>query len=730
MATIDEIKQQAEAVKNATQVGENTATRVGGALAGLADIAKQQGVALGKKADKETMDVELGKKADKETVNTELGKKANTTDVDTKFTEEKKRVDAELAKKFDKESIVQESGDAEDKVMSQKAVSTKLSDLAAKNATKAEKTEVTAELEKKFDKESILQESGDAEDKVMSQKATTTAIADETTRAKAAEEAIVFDVSVYNNGLVFESLKAILSSSNLNTLIPTSVRHGGMTIRFIQSYKQSSDNKYVQARCMAQNFTTDVTQWQGVDTKPLKRSHNLVESGGVVEVIKDTLSKDIEEDGFYICDAKGNVLIRLDVLDTKGGVGESLANAIRSIIQEIGATGFDSLEAKEIGTNLSKIINSFKDVKEVEEEGFYICNGGGEAIAKYAEDKWEFLGLKTGGTIPRKGAENEKYARLSAGTYILGNFPKYLKMGRTVTLSADVEQFGTIEIGVINTTKRTIMIDATNVILATDGSSRKTEAHGLTISGQLRVTFVADMFEAKAIIDCNGEQYIFNHTSNSHAYANNLDCSAYGDVGMIVGGSTILNNVILSASSNYFGKDVWIFGDSYTSIESGSRWANQVLFNFGYRNFMICGLAGGSSAQLYADLEKCLHYGTPKEIIWLLGMNNGDLADAPNPSWLENLEKVENICKEKGIELVLGTIPCTNKSTNDNSFKNEVIKSRGHRYINFAKAVGAEIKGSSWYEGMKESDQGIHPSELGAKVLAAQILADCPELTK
>lgn len=42
MATIDEIKQQAEAVKNATQVGENTAERVGGALAGLADITEMQ----------------------------------------------------------------------------------------------------------------------------------------------------------------------------------------------------------------------------------------------------------------------------------------------------------------------------------------------------------------------------------------------------------------------------------------------------------------------------------------------------------------------------------------------------------------------------------------------------------------------------------------------------------------------------------------------------------------
>lgn len=92
MATIDEIKQQAAAVKNATQVGENTAERVGGALAGLADIAKQQDTELGKKANKADMDVELGKKA-------------NTADVDTKFTEEKKRVDAELGKKANAEDV-------------------------------------------------------------------------------------------------------------------------------------------------------------------------------------------------------------------------------------------------------------------------------------------------------------------------------------------------------------------------------------------------------------------------------------------------------------------------------------------------------------------------------------------------------------------------------------------------------------------------------------------------
>jgi hypothetical protein len=35
---------------------------------------------------------------------------------------------------------------------------------------------------------------------------------------------------------------------------------------------------------MAQNFTTDTTQWQGVDDEPTTNSKNLVESGGVAKI--------------------------------------------------------------------------------------------------------------------------------------------------------------------------------------------------------------------------------------------------------------------------------------------------------------------------------------------------------------------------------------------------------------------------------------------------------------
>ena len=67
----------------------------------------------------------------------------------------------------------------------------------------------------------------------------------------------IYDVSYHNSGTTFESLSTLLNDSNLSTLIPTEVRCGGMTIRFIQS----SDNKYLQYRLMSDEFTTDTTQW-------------------------------------------------------------------------------------------------------------------------------------------------------------------------------------------------------------------------------------------------------------------------------------------------------------------------------------------------------------------------------------------------------------------------------------------------------------------------------------
>lgn len=95
----------------------------------------------------------------------------------------------------------------------------------------------------------------------------------------------VFDISAYhasgNTLATYDDLADALDGGNN---VPSGLRKGGMSIKFVQS----SDNKYVQARCMAQNFTTDINQWQGIDECPTAGSDNLVKSGGVDEIINGT----------------------------------------------------------------------------------------------------------------------------------------------------------------------------------------------------------------------------------------------------------------------------------------------------------------------------------------------------------------------------------------------------------------------------------------------------------
>ena len=90
----------------------------------------------------------------------------------------------------------------------------------------------------------------------------------------------VYDISANHAGTTYADLAAALGTNGAN--IPQSLRKGGMSVKFVQG----SDNKYVQARCMAQNFTTDITQWQSVDDEPTAGSDNLVKSGGVAEELQ------------------------------------------------------------------------------------------------------------------------------------------------------------------------------------------------------------------------------------------------------------------------------------------------------------------------------------------------------------------------------------------------------------------------------------------------------------
>ena len=119
----------------------------------------------------------------------------------------------------------------------------------------------------------------------------------------------VYDISVNHpdgqgNPTPYVDLTEALGTSGAN--IPADIRRGGMSIKFIQGTVQSIDNKYVQARCMAQNFTTDVADWQGIDTELVPNSKNLVENGAVFAALNTAIYNDVTLENYIRGYIKGN----------------------------------------------------------------------------------------------------------------------------------------------------------------------------------------------------------------------------------------------------------------------------------------------------------------------------------------------------------------------------------------------------------------------------------------
>lgn len=169
---------------------------------------------------------------------------------------------------------------------------------------------------------------------------------------------------------------------------------------------------------------------------------------------------------------------------------------------------------------------------------------------------------------------------------------------------------------------------------------------------------------------------------------------------------------------------LYYFGDSYTSLGDPSRFP-KYLIEYGYDNYVLCGFGGGASVQEIETFRNIVSIRKPMYCVWALGMNDGDSATAINDNWKTCVDEIISYCNDNGIELILATIP--NTPIINNTFKNDYVKATGKRYIDFAKAVGAESSGSSWYSDMLHTDN-VHPTELGAKALCERLMIDVPEM--
>ena len=329
----------------------------------------------------------------------------------------------------------------------------------------------------------------------------------------------------------------------------------------------------------------------------------------------------------------------------------------------------------------------------------------------------ELMGEKYSNPKPNLAASE---ASLKDGYIILGE--NHVMNNKRLTLVCDMDAFGEgqkISLGHGEKTYGGSAVEITkDKIRAYYFTSAEEEcinvAHGLELSGKVKITVKVGFGKAKVSIESGNDKFVSGEFKwggrDGKIFAKSIGVE--------------LKNVELTWSSTDYEKEIWLFGDSYFNMTDPNRWPSYLLGD-GYTNYFMSGFPGRNTQSGLEDFKRALEHGTPKFAVWCLGMNNGDSESGVSESWKNATEEFLAICAEKGITPILSTIP--NTPTVINSFKNEYVKSLGHRYIDFAAAVGGTQLGSSWISGMLAADN-VHPAASGAKALYVQVKIDFPEL--
>lgn len=339
-------------------------------------------------------------------------------------------------------------------------------------------------------------------------------------------------------------------------------------------------------------------------------------------------------------------------------------------------------------------------------------------------------------TIPMNAIKNISQLQILLGgnvaEYIIGAvsagnlyettlFPQYIKQCNCLSFSADITTWGNIVIGKGYNSRNGIYVKINDASISWcwfygNETVIETKEHSLDLinASYIRVSIISNI-EKQYTIFLNCDKGSFNHTIT-------IDYDMAGK-GFLQSDSAVLNNAKLSYTNPLLKKSIWVFGDSYTSL-TADRWTG-VLHEIGIKNYMLCGIPGGYSQIMYNDALCCLNYGTPKYIVWCLGMN-----DRVSGSYSTYMQQLKAICENRGIQLVLMKIPQV-PTPAEGGYKsieeavNKDVIASGLPYIDAYRAVGANVDGQ-WYEGMLSSDN-IHPTKLGAQALASGVLADFPQ---
>jgi len=306
------------------------------------------------------------------------------------------------------------------------------------------------------------------------------------------------------------------------------------------------------------------------------------------------------------------------------------------------------------------------------------------------------------------------------GEYIEINGRSALKDGETIVFKGFLSSFEKLRLAFMYAggVSNYIDVDATNVTIKNNSSTASAVAHGLTITNDITIMVELIRGDAKITVISNGSLY-----TTTVAWT---QISGVASSPRVISTNTVCTSSELRAIYNAVKRKVWFFGDSYISFNDSQKWV-YYLKEYGFdTNMLLCGSSGCSSAITKTAFETLLNYGSPALAVMATGMNDGsDNGATPASTWTTNKNAFISICENANVEPVFCTIPTT--PTVNNEAKNAWVKASGYRYIDFAKAVGAQSDGT-WYQGMLANDN-VHPTQLGARALFSQILIDLPEVT-
>lgn len=295
-----------------------------------------------------------------------------------------------------------------------------------------------------------------------------------------------------------------------------------------------------------------------------------------------------------------------------------------------------------------------------------------------------------------------------------------IKYGYQIIFKAFISAFNEIKLAFYNynnsAISNAINITSSNLIIYVGNTAVETLPHGLTIANDISLVLDYRSDGVKVTLYSNGES--FTTTTTFERLTSGVVSPS------IVSTGTVCTSAVFEMTVPQAKKSVWYFGDSYISFTNTARWAYYLVHDDFDGNTLLNGYAGGTSATTVMALTALLNYGTPKYAIFATGMNDGSDSDsAPSTSWVNARNNFISLCESNGIEMIFATVPTVPSVNNEQ--KNAWVKSSGYRYIDFAKAVGADGTGA-WFSGMLSTDN-VHPTEKGAKALYTQAITDFSE---